>query len=246
MKNFIFVFIFKFINNILLYKLLLESCNSVKIQTNVNLVKKPIQKGYKSKKLGIYLRNFFKNKNNFISNKQKFFYFLMRFKRKNLFLTLLNIDGNVLCKTNIGSCGFKKKVKFTGYAIKRTSKTFYEKISKALVKNIYFFNKAFEKNKYRIKELILLKKNLIFNKKNNKKNIKRKKINKNRLKNKVLKNKKTLLYFNKINNKRIVRTTLLSKKVFKSFIDYRNYPHFTKILKNSLRIILRIKSNLKF
>jgi len=39
----------------------------------------------------------------------KHFLFLIRFKRKNLFLTLLNNEGNVLCKTNIGSCGFKKK-----------------------------------------------------------------------------------------------------------------------------------------
>jgi hypothetical protein len=84
---------------------------------NLNLKKKYIQKGLKLQKLGIYLKNL---ENNFINSKMLnlSYYFLIRFNRKNLFLTLLGNNGNVLCKTNIGSCGFKKKVKSTGYAIK--------------------------------------------------------------------------------------------------------------------------------
>lgn len=245
LKGFIFIFIFKFINQFILYKILFNKFIYYKIKNDSILKKNKIQKGLKSKKLGIYLRDFLKKKDNVNnnSNKQNVCYFLMRFKRKNLFLTLLNNDGNVLCKTNIGSCGFKKKVKFTGYAIKRTSKSFYEKIAKSLVKTMYFLYKTSEKKKDRIKELVLLKKNVVndkfifFNK------LKRSKIKKyNSKKNKI----KTLLSSKIINNKKVIRTSLLSKKVFKSFLDYRNYPHFVKILKNSLRVVLRIKSNLKF
>lgn len=84
---------------------------------NLSLQKKYIQKGLKLQKLGIYLKNL---ENNIFNSKilNLNYYFLIRFNRKNLFLTLLSNNGNVLCKTNIGSCGFKKKVKSTGYAIK--------------------------------------------------------------------------------------------------------------------------------
>ena len=103
---------------------------------NLNLQKKYIQKGFKQQKLGIYLKNL---ENNFINSKMLNlnYYFLIRFNRKNLFLTLLSNSGNVLCKTNIGSCGFKKKVKSTGYAIKWTSRNFLEKITNSLIYNIY-------------------------------------------------------------------------------------------------------------
>jgi len=100
------------------------------------IIKKYIQKGYKFQNLGIYKKNLYNIDNYNIKNKNKFL-FLIRFKRKNLFLTLLNKDGNVLCKTNIGSCGFKKKVKYTGYAIKQTSKKFLEKILKHLIYKLY-------------------------------------------------------------------------------------------------------------
>lgn len=101
-----------------------------------NVKKKYIQKGLKFQKLGIYLKNL---ENNFINSKMLNlnYYFLIRFNRKNLFLTLLSNNGNVLCKTNIGSCGFKKKVKSTGYAIKWTSRNFLEKITNSLIYNIY-------------------------------------------------------------------------------------------------------------
>lgn len=103
---------------------------------NLNFKKKYIQKGLKLQKLGIYLKNL---ENNFINSKMLnlSYYFLIRFNRKNLFLTLLGNNGNVLCKTNIGSCGFKKKVKSTGYAIKWTSRNFLEKITNSLIYNIY-------------------------------------------------------------------------------------------------------------
>jgi ribosomal protein S11 len=76
-----------------------------------------LQKGLKIKKLGIYSK-YLKNNLNDYKKLNLNYFLLIRFKRKNLFLTLLNNEGNVLCKANIGSCGFKKKVKSTGYAIK--------------------------------------------------------------------------------------------------------------------------------
>jgi ribosomal protein S11 len=56
----------------------------------------------------------------------------MRLRRKNLFLTILNNDGDIISKTNIGSCGFKKRVKFTGFALQNTMRIFAEKIIKIL------------------------------------------------------------------------------------------------------------------
>jgi hypothetical protein len=64
----------------------------------------------------------------------------------------------VLCKTNIGSCGFKKKVKYTGYAIKRTSKIFLEKIIKSLVynvHNVYYIDSLKKKKKKKTKEKLI-------------------------------------------------------------------------------------------
>ena len=247
-KKFIFIILFKFVYQNLLYKTFFLYFVSYKNNNNISLKKKYLQKGYKSKNLGIYIRNFLKDQNNIIEPKN-YCYLLMRFKRKNLFLTLLNTDGNVLCKTNIGSCGFKKKVKFTGYAIKRTTKNFYQKIIKSFIKTIYFINKNTEKKKDKIKELILLKKNY----KRNKKIIVRKKIKKikkNYKKNYKIKKKEINLKKNykikKIYNKKLIRTTLFRMKVLKNFINYRNYPHLMNLLKNSLKIIFRIKSNLKF
>jgi len=134
----------KILTSILFIKLLL----SIKLIDNNNLINKlksfEIEKGFKKKKLGIYLRNFSKDFF-YIENIKKYCYLIIRFVRKNLFLTLLNKEGNVICKTNIGSCGFKKKVKFTGYAIKRTSKKFSKKILKLFVKTIYSIHKNFEK-----------------------------------------------------------------------------------------------------
>ena len=112
---------FNILNQILIYNYIFQIFIKNNIQfksyNNLNLKKKYIQKGLKLQKLGIYLKNL---ENNFINSKilNLNYYFLIRFNRKNLFLTLLSNNGNVLCKTNIGSCGFKKKVKSTGYAIK--------------------------------------------------------------------------------------------------------------------------------
>lgn len=240
-KKFIFIILFKFIYQSLLYKAFFLFFTSYRNNiNNINLKKKHVQKGYKSKNLGIYIRNFLKNQDNVLEPKNHC-YLLMRFKRKNLFLTLLNTDGNVLCKTNIGSCGFKKKVKFTGYAIKRTTKTFYQKIVKSFIKTIYFINKNAEKRKDKIKELIFLKKK--FNK--NKKVVTiRRKLKKKKLKN--VKNNSNFNLLKRVYNKKLVRTALLKKKVLKNFINYRSYPHLANLLKNSLKVVFRIKSNLKF
>ena len=180
LKKFVFIILFKFIYQCLLYRILLRSMICYRLNNNISLKKKYLQKGYKLKNLGIYIRSFLKNQQNidsvFLNNRC---YLLMRFKRKNLFLTLLNSNGNVLCKTNIGSCGFKKKVKFTGYAIKRTTKTFYNKIVNSFIKTMYFIHKNTEKKKDKIKELVLLKKKP-----------KKKKISKKLVKRKKLKKKK--------------------------------------------------------
>jgi glutamate synthase domain-containing protein 2 len=178
----------------------------------------------------------------------------MRFTRKNLFLTLLNNDGNVLCKTNIGSCGFKKKVKFTGYAIKRTSKRFSKKILGSFIKNIYFVRENCKKKMYKIKELIFLNnKNInIFNKRinifNSKKiliNKKRKKINnKKRNKYKFIKIKKK--HKKKIYNKKVLRAIIKKKKILKNFNKYRNYPYLVESIRKAFNIKIRVKSNFKF
>ncbi len=218
---------------------------SVYIQkNNINLKKKYIQKGYKSKKLGIYMRDFLKNNIDNI-NINNNCYLIMRFKRKNLFLTLLNTNGNVLCKTNIGSCGFKKKVKFTGYAIKRTSKKFYKKIISSFINVIYNIRKDSIKNRDKIKDLILLKKNIKLNQ-----NVKTKKIKRIKIK-KLKKKKKSKIFYaqkNSVKNlKSLIRTNLLKQKILIKLENYRNYfPNFINTLKNSLKIVLRIKSSLKF
>ena len=123
-----------------------------------------LQKGYKTKNLGIYSKNLY-DIDHFYIIKNVNFIFIIRFKRKNLFLTLLNNDGNVLCKTNIGSCGFKKKVKYTGYAIKRTSKIFLEKVVKCLISklyNTYYINNLQKKKKKKKKKLTSIYNKLTF------------------------------------------------------------------------------------
>jgi hypothetical protein len=171
----------------------------------------------------------------------------MRFTRKNLFLTLLNNDGNVLCKTNIGSCGFKKKVKFTGYAIKRTSKRFSKKILGSFIKTVYFVRENCRKKMYKMKELIFLNnKNINSFNKNIKLKKKRKKINKNnKNKSKYIKIKKKK-YINKIYNKKILRKIIKKKKILKNFNEYRSYPYLTKSIREAFKIRIRAKSNFKF
>ena len=106
---------------------------------------------------------------------------------------------------------------------------------------MYFVNKNAEKKKDKIKELIFLKKNYSKNKhfitvrkkiKKKKSNLKRKNSNCGLLK--------------KIYNKKLIRSTLLRKRVLKNFINYRNYPHLMNLFKNSLKVVFRIRSNLKF
>lgn len=245
-KNLKWLILFKFIHNIFEYKMLFNYFSVYISKNNINLQKKYIQKGYKSKKLGIYIRDFLKDNIDDNININNNCYLIMRFKRKNLFLTLLNVNGNVLCKTNIGSCGFKKKVKFTGYAIKRTSKKFYKKIISSFINVIYNIRKDSIKNRDKIKDLILLKKNVKLNQNVKVKKIKRIKIKKLKKK----QNLKTNFYAQKNSVKdlkKLIRTNLLKQKVLIKLENYRNYfPNFINTLKNSLKIVLRIKSSLKF
>lgn len=208
-----------------------------------------IQKGYKYKNLGIYLKNLVYNNNDLyfqkLKNSYKFYcYLLIRLNRKNLFLTLLNNEGNVLCKTNIGASGFKKKVKRTGYAIKGTGKNFIKKIKKSLIKNIFILYKRDLKNidynfQNKIKNLKLIKNNKL--KKRN--NIKRRKI-KNKKKNN--KKYKKLNILKKI-SKKIIRSKLLWIKILNNLKKYRiyYYPNLNNLIKKNLRIIFRIKTSLK-
>ena len=203
-----------------------------------------IEKGYKYKNLGIYLKDLVSSKNyknlyyqnlTFLNN--FYCYLLIRLNRKNLFLTLLNNEGNVLCKTNIGASGFKKKVKRTGYAIKGTGKNFVKIIKQTLLKNIFILYKDINnnvKNKIVISKLIKNKKKL--------KNIKRKKLKK------LKKEKKLKIIILKKKNKKIIRSKLLWVKIFKNLQKYRNYYsllNLNNLIKKNLRIIFRIKTSLK-
>jgi len=167
---------------------------------------KSISKGFKHKTLGIYLKNLVNQNNDLYNEKLKnlyksYCYLLIRLNRKNLFLTLLNNEGNVLCKTNVGASGFKKKVKRTGYAIKGTGKKFIKKIRKSLIRNIFILYKKNIKNfDYNFQNKITNLK--ILKKKNN--------IKKKRKKIKKKKNfKKIKINILKINSKKIIRSKLL-------------------------------------
>lgn len=208
---------------------------------------KSISKGFKHKNLGIYLKNLVNNNDDLYNENLKnlynsYCYLLIRLNRKNLFLTLLNNEGNVLCKTNVGASGFKKKVKRTGYAIKGTGKKFIKKIRKSLIKNIFILYKKNIKDfdydfKNKIENLkIIKKKNNISNIK-----IKRKKIKKKRI------IKKLKINILKKNTKKIIRSRLLWVKIFNNLKKYRiyYYPTLKNLIKNNLRIIFRIKTSLK-
>lgn len=210
-----------------------------------------------AKRFGIYIRNFLKNKE-VLKKDFNSCYLIIRFKKKNLFLTLLNSNGNVLCKSNIGSCGFKKKVKYTGFAIKRTSKRFSKKILGSFIKTLTIVRKDCKQKMKKIKDLIFLNKkqtkkltfvakkqnikdskNLIFISKK----IKKIKLNKNKIK--KLKNYKDINLI-KIFNKKIIRDKLLNIKLLNKLNIYRKYPHISTALKKAFNIIIRIKSSLKF
>ncbi len=229
----------------------------------------------KAKRFGIYIRNFLKNKE-VLKKDFNSCYLIIRFKKKNLFLTLLNSSGNVLCKSNIGSCGFKKKVKYTGFAIKRTSKRFSKKILGSFIKTLVVVRKDCKQKMKKIKDLIFLNKkqkkdlisinknqntkeykNLIFMHKikktiNNKKKIKKikktKKIKKIKFKIKTIKkiNNKKNKNIIKIFNKKIIRDKLINIKILNKFNIYRKYPHISTALKKAFNIIIRIKSSFKF
>ena len=253
-KKYLNFFFFKLLyqvfilNNVI--NIYLKKIPILNLLKNVNLNKKFIQKGLKFKNIGIYIRNFLKYSEDSLDS-IKYCYLIIRFKRKNLFMTLLHSDGNVLCKTNIGSCGFKKKVKFTGFAIKRTSKRFSKKILGSFIKTVYIVNKNCKKKMYKIKDLLFLKKNLnIFNKNNkqikNKKNKIRKKVN-NKLKkdSNILKKKKKFIE-KKIYYKNIIRENIKDKKIFNKFLNYRKYPYIKRSIQKAFNIKIRVKSNFKF
>ena len=53
-------------------------------------------------------------------------------KKHNLFLTLVSNKGKTLLKQNLGSNGFKKRKKFTGFAIEQTTYNFFVKVKEIL------------------------------------------------------------------------------------------------------------------
>lgn len=186
---------------------------------NLKLPKKYIQKGLKLQKLGIYLKNL---ENSFVNSKMLNlnYYFLIRFNRKNLFLTLLSNSGNVLCKTNIGSCGFKKKVKSTGYAIKWTSRNFLEKITNSLIYNIYniYYIKKKKKIIGKFTNLITKKYKLQLKKKqaNYNKNFTKLKFSNYFEKRLKIKKYINLKIENKLKKKKELNTNINQNKIFKS------------------------------
>lgn len=210
------------------------------------LKNKYIQKGNKLKKVGLSIRTFFKNYNDNVNDDDydnvittfNSCLLIIRFKRKNLFLTLLNNEGNVLCKTNLGSCGFKKKFKFTGFAIKRTSKRFSKKILGAFVRTVYSVRKNCKKHMRKIHNLIFLKQKL---KPLDAINILKKE--KNKVNNSISFFK---LWVTKLQNKQVLRKKLKKLFIFKKFVKYRKYPHHRKSIRKAFKITLRAKSNLKF
>ena len=240
-------------------------CNSMYFKGNkqINLFFEK-KSSIKAKRFGIYIRSFLKNKE-VLKKDFNSCYLIIRFKKKNLFLTLLNSSGNVLCKSNIGSCGFKKKVKYTGFAIKRTSKRFSKKILGSFIKTLVIVRKDCKQKMKKIKDLIFLnkkqKKDLIFmNKNQNLKEYKKlifiPKI-KNKIKNKIKKIKFKIKKINniqnnknkniiKIFNKKIIRDKLINIKILNKFNIYRKYPHISTALKKAFNIIIRIKSSFKF
>lgn len=338
----------------LILKFMVNKLPNIEILKKKELIikKKYIQKGIKLNNLGIYIKDlrksinlsnndiFYKKKLNYDNeilknflNKNSYYYYLIRFKRKNLFLTLLNDKGDVVCKINVGSCGFKKKLKSTSHAIKKTTEKFTKRIQIALIKNIsqileikkkkkkkkMYINdyiedlnvvsKLFFKRKKRKKIIKLKKKNLNLKKKKcrwmHKKTFliyiplkgnrrKRRKLrfsiwklkkrynrrfrerilndhlkfnrkwwkyintNTEKLKNLVRKKRKKKVLMDlrknpkkkimsiKIKKKEELYEDLLIKKNIKKFIYYRDYLYFKDLLKRKLKIICRIKSNVKF
>ncbi len=131
---------YKYIYNIN-YNLYLKFNITKKFNPILNLV---FEKGawftYKwSMNLFNSVRTCYKNKEifpwdlvNFVKayNSIKFFSYRVKInvKKKNVFFTFLNDKGFTLCKMNLGSSGFKKKKKFTGYAIQNTASKFRIKI----------------------------------------------------------------------------------------------------------------------
>jgi len=61
------------------------------------------------------------------SQSKNTFFIKIKLKKHNVFLTLINRKGTTLLKTNLGSSGFKKRKKFTGFAIEQTSLQFFSK-----------------------------------------------------------------------------------------------------------------------
>lgn len=209
-----------------------------------NIVKKKyVNRGYKLKKIGIYIRSFLKNNKRIDAPASISCLLLMRFKKKNLFLTLLNTQGNVLCKTNLGSCGFKKKVKYTGYAIKNTSRSFSKKVMRAFIYTVFTVRKQCEKHMEKIHNLISLRQKI---------NLLNERFNNLSL---FLEKKKYIykfcsssfkLWVNKLSNKSILRTKIKKNLIFNKFFKYRKYPHFRKAIQKSFKINVRLTSNFKF
>jgi hypothetical protein len=111
-----------------IYILNIILCNFINFFTIKNNSKKLYKKKLKNiSYVGVILK---KNKK---KKKKKYIYdFIICLKKKNVFLTFLDYSKNVLFKNNIGSFGFKKKLKFTGFAIENTSLNFSKKIKKNL------------------------------------------------------------------------------------------------------------------
>lgn len=113
-----------FIKYIYIYNFILNEFSNYYINNKIIYLKKKINK--KNKIFGKVLKKIILRK------KKKTYDFILRLKKKNLFLTFLDQSKNVLLKNNIGSFGYKKKVKFTGFALENSSLNFCKKVRKVL------------------------------------------------------------------------------------------------------------------
>lgn len=226
-KRLIILFLNKsFFDNI---KFQINQKEKQKKKTNISLKKKKIFFNLKKK---IYLSY----------KKRKKIKLIIRLRRKNLFLTLLNVNGDVILKTNIGSCGFKKRVKFTGFALQNTTRIFAEKLLEILQKewkkNIDIIWKKYENNRKQVSFYFKKKKSLfvkIYNniiKENEYKNI----IKKLKLKKFDYKKINLIKYYNRFEYDKQKNIRFLGW----AFLHYMGDKRWRKKFKNGIFIFKRL------
>ena len=156
----------------------------------------------------------------------------------------------------MGSCGFKRKNKFTGHSIKRTSRRFSKKILGAFVRTVYAVNKDCKKHISKLRNLIKFKEKLDFlnyvlnSKKRYKKTLLKRKKKTNTLLTRfdLSHNLSKKLWYNQLNNKEVFREKIAKNNISSKFLDYRKYLHYSrsKAFQKAFKINIRFKNTFKF